>query len=203
LVTRLFLVRHGETEWNAAHRIQGQTDVPLNEQGLRQASAVAAYLAAESLTAVYASNLSRARQTAEAIAAVHGLPVHLAPELREVDFGEWEGLDEAAIAARFPEEYRLWREDSLRHRPPGGETIAALRARAAQVYDRVVAAHAGETVALVGHGGSIRALVLHAIGLPLEAYSRLRMRNAAVSLVEIGDRGPVLARFNHTCFLEE
>lgn len=199
--TRVFLVRHGETEWNASRRIQGQTDVPLSERGWQQAAAVAAYLSRVPLAAVYSSDLLRALQTAEAIASAHGIAACAEPGLRELHFGEWEGLDEVDLQARYPEEYRLWRADSLRQRPPGGEGIARLMARVAQVYDRVVAAHAGRCVAIVGHGGSIKALVVHALGAPLEAYTRLRLGNASVSLIEIGDRGPVLALYNETCFL--
>ncbi|MBI3947257.1 MAG: histidine phosphatase family protein [Armatimonadetes bacterium] len=199
--TRIFLVRHGETEWNVARRIQGQVDVPLNEGGRRQAECLAGALAGAALAAIYASDLSRAVETAEAIAAPHGLTVIREPALRELGFGKWEGLDESEVQARYPEAYRGWREDSLRHRPPGGETIPELRTRVAAVYRGVLRAHAGQSVLLVAHGGPIRVLVLHALDAPLGAYPRLRTRNASLSLIEVGKPGPVLRRYNHVCFL--
>lgn len=201
VATRVYLVRHGQTEWNAERRIQGQLDVPLSPVGHQQAESAADALAGEPLAAVYASDLRRAWETATPIAGRHGLPVIQAPALREAGFGEWEGLSETEIVARYPEEYRLWRSNSLLHRPPGGETIADLQRRAACLYERVLQEHAGQSVVLVGHGGSIRALVLYAIGAPLDAYPRLRMRNASITLIEVGDDGPVLALYDHVCFL--
>jgi len=201
LSTRVFLIRHGVTAWNTDRRIQGHRDIPLSEEGRRQAARVAEALAGEPLAAVYSSDLSRALQTGEVVAAPHGVPVIPEPDLREARFGEWEGLDEGQISAAYPEEYRLWREDSFLHRPPGGETIQETQARVAPVYERVLAAHAGQTVALVAHGGPIKALVLYAIGAPLAVYPRLRMRNASVSLIEVGERGPVLALYNQVCQL--
>lgn len=201
VATRVYLVRHGQTEWNAERRIQGQLDVPLSPVGHQQAECAADALAGEPLAAVYASDLRRAWETAAPIAGRHGLPVIQAPALREAGFGVWEGLSETEIVARYPEEYRLWRSNSLLHRPPGGETIEDLQRRAACLYERVLREHAGQSVVLVGHGGSIRALVLYAIGAPLDAYPRLRMRNASITLIEVGDRGPVLALYDHVCFL--
>ncbi len=201
MVTKILIIRHGETEWNAERRIQGHRDVPLNERGIRQAERAAAALAGEALAAVYSSDLLRATQTADALAAPRGLVVHPDAGLREAAFGAWEGLDEKQIRARYPEEYRLWRGNSLLHRPPGGEGIPEVQARAGAVYDRILSQHAGQSVAIVSHGGPIKALVLYAIGAPLDAYPTLRMRNASVSIVEIGRRGPVLALYDHVCGL--
>lgn len=198
--TRVFLIRHGQTDWNLTQRIQGHLDVPLNAEGIAQAAGAARYLESEPLTAVYSSDLHRAAQTAKAIAALHGLSIHLDSDLREARFGEWQGLDAAQIRARDPETYRLWRKNSFRHRPPGGETIQELTARVGAAYARVLAAHPGETVAIVSHGGPLKALVLYALNAPLEVYPQLQMRNAAVSLIEVGARGPVLARYNLICF---
>lgn len=201
VLTRIYLVRHGETEWNATRRIQGQLDIPLNARGREQVARVAAELASQPLTAVYASDLCRARDTAAAVAATHQLPVQTDADLRELHFGEWQGLDLVQLEARYPEQFHRWRQNSLRQRPPGGETIAELQARAAAAFARIVAAHQGETVAVAAHGGPLKALVLHLLGAPLEAYPRLRLHNASLSLIESGRRGPVLVQYNRADFL--
>ena len=108
----------------------------------------------------------------------------------------------AEVEERFPEAYRGWRENTLRNRPTGGERIEDLVRRAGEVFDRVVAAHAGQAVAIIGHGGCLRALVTHALGGELRTYPALRLSNASLSLIEIGKRGPVLALYNDTCYLE-
>ncbi|MDH7570477.1 MAG: histidine phosphatase family protein, partial [Armatimonadota bacterium] len=100
------------------------------------------------------------------------------------------------VQKRFPEAYARWRADSLRHRPPGGETIEALHQRAAAVFDRVLARHAGECVALVTHGGPIRILVLHALGAPLSSYPCLSLANASLTLIEVSPEGPLLTFYN-------
>src|SRR5437588_12029025 len=120
--TRLLLVRHAETTWNAGERIQGQQDSPLSARGGEQAERLAERLAAAPLAAIRSSDLLRARDTAEPVAARHGLEVSEDADLREVYAGAWEGMTTTEIRRDYPEEYWRWREDSLRHRPPGGET---------------------------------------------------------------------------------
>src|SRR5687768_17379924 len=126
--TQVVLIRHGETEWNRDQRIQGHLDVPLSERGLRQAERLAAWLAEEAPAAVLSSDLRRARVTAEVLAAGR-VPVVLEPRIREGRFGSFEGLTTAEIREAFPEEFRAWREDAVRHRPPGGETLEDLQER--------------------------------------------------------------------------
>ena len=102
-MTEILLARHGETDWNSGRRVQGHTDIPLNAAGVEQARALAEQLAGEPLTAVFSSDLSRALDTARAVAAVHGLEVTVDPRLREKNFGTWEGLTDVEIAERFPD----------------------------------------------------------------------------------------------------
>lgn len=150
----ILLVRHGETDWNVERRVQGQTDRPLNAAGRAQARALADRLAGEQLHAVYSSDLSRARETAELVAGRHGLDVVILPDLREKDFGSWEGLTEREIAMRFPEAR------------PGhwgdGETAVALAERVVRALGHIAAAHHGERVLVVSHGGPIRAALRRA-----------------------------------------
>lgn len=170
-MTELILVRHGETEWNATHRAQGQADIPLNEAGRRQAERVAEELSHRRVAAVYSSDLGRALDTARAIAKALDLTVEVDPDLREIDQGEWEGLETAAIGERWPE---LWGEARHYSRRPGGESPGEVRARCMQALHRIVAAHPDDPVVVVTHGGPIRWLSAEAAGLDDRGSARLR-----------------------------
>ena len=138
----LLLVRHGETEWNRTRRFQGHADPPLNETGQEQARALAAELAGEPLAFVYASDLARTRETAEIVAAPHGVPVVTEPDLREIDVGSWMGLTREEVDGRE------W----------DGETREAHSERVLGAIRRIAARHEGDTVLIVTHGGCIRRL---------------------------------------------
>jgi probable phosphoglycerate mutase len=155
-MTRLVLVRHGETDWNAEGRYQGQSDVPLNATGMAQAKALALRLSGERLDAIYTSDLARAAQTAEALAAETGAPIHREPRLREIDQGEWEGLLLTEIQARYAEEFRRRRLDPLGTRPPGGETVGQVRE------------YPSGTVAVVSHGLALALVKVHLAHLPVQ-----------------------------------
>lgn len=152
-MTKILLARHGETDWNRDRRVQGHTDVPLNAAGIEQAHALADELAAEPLVAVYSSDLGRARDTAAAVAARHGLPVSIDADLREKNFGSWEGLTDTEIAGRFPHAQRGGWGD--------GETTEAVAERVVAALTRIRATHPSGLVLVVSHGGPIRALLAH------------------------------------------
>jgi probable phosphoglycerate mutase len=161
MTTILYLVRHGETDWNATGRWQGHTDVPLNERGLQQARLLAQRLLDEGVRfdAIYSSDLTRAYQTAWEIGSLLKVAVQLWPPLREIDMGAWSGLTREEIHARYPDEYtRLERGEDIR-RGINGETKAAMRQRVTHSVEAMVAQHPEETLALVTHGGPVRALV--------------------------------------------
>jgi len=152
----LLLARHGETDWNREHRVQGQTDVGLNDAGREQAEALSERLADERLDAIVSSDLSRARETAEAVARRHGLEVVTDAALREKDFGSWEGLTDVEIAERFP--------DAARGRWGDGETTEDVAARVLPAMERIRARHRDGAVLVVSHGGAIR-VILDALGV--------------------------------------
>jgi len=149
----LLLARHGETDWNLAHRVQGHTDVPLNPAGLEQARALAERLAGERLVSVYSSDLVRARETAAAVARAQAVEVTVDPRLREKNFGSWEGLTDVEIVARFP--------DAVRGRWGDGETTEAVAERVIAVLERIRASHSAGPVLVVSHGGPLRAILDH------------------------------------------
>ena len=183
--TRIVLIRHGETAWNAERRLQGHIDIALNAQGVRQAEALADALAGERFDAIIASDLQRAHQTAQAVARRHGMQVSTDPFLRERCFGGFEGLLYAEIEARFPHQFKAWQArdiDSVM--PPGARAGETFR----QFYDRCVSAiashaerHPGQTLALVAHGGVLECAYRAALGLSLETARDFPVMNASIN----------------------
>ena len=162
-MTTLLLARHGETDWNSERRWQGHVDRPLNERGREQARALAAELAGRRIDAVYSSDLLRARETAEIVAAALGLEVRVDPGLREVDTGSWSGLVHSEIETSDPEGFRRWQEGGKGWE--SGESYEEMGARVVAAVLELAAAHPDETLLVVSHGGSIRACRAEAAGL--------------------------------------
>lgn len=190
-MTKVFLVRHGATDWNMEKRAQGHADIDLNEEGRKQAAAVATELTHEKLAAVYSSDLKRAFDTASAIAAPHGLEVIVDKDLREIDQGDWEGLTTDEIKRKWPD---LWGPNRHYNARPGGESPQQVKERSLAALARAVAAHPGddETIAVVSHGGTIRWLSAEALGYDDYRSRRIRgLGNGAVVSLDArldGDR---------------
>ncbi len=161
--TRILLARHGETEWNRVGRWQGHADPPLNDTGRRQAAALADMLEGDGISAIYSSDLRRARETARIVGARLGLEVTEDPALREIDVGSWSGLTRDEVRTRFPEGFARWVEGQIGH---DGETREELARRVVGAVDAVVLSHPGTSVLVVTHGGAIRAIRRHAAGEP-------------------------------------
>jgi len=197
----LYVVRHGQCESGPPGFLQGQTDSPLTEIGMRQAQAIGRRLANERICAVYSSDLSRARDTAAAIASRHDLPVRTTPLVRECCLGVAQGLTEAQFAERHPRECRLWRENPIENRPPGAEGFEEVIARCGRFLETVLDQHAdGTSVVMVGHVGSVNGTICAAFGLPVSFYLAMRPDNAGLSVLDIGERA-ILRLFNDTCHL--
>lgn len=179
--TRLIAVRHGETAWNVDTRIQGHIDIGLNATGLWQARRAGAALADEPIGVVYASDLSRAWQTAQAIAEPHGLAVQPEPRLRERAFGNMEGLSFAEIEATLPTQAKRWRERDPEFEPEGGESLLTFRDRVTGVAAELAARHPGELVVLVAHGGVMDVLYRAATRQGLQAPRTWQLGNAAIN----------------------
>jgi len=199
---KVFLIRHGETAWNEARRYQGSSDVPLNEAGREQARRLAHRLAGEPLSAVYASDLARASETARIIAAPHRLEVRIDADLRELDFGAWEGLAHEEAVARDGEQVAAWWEDPLSTAPPDGESLGAVLARTRNFLARIQAEHGDEeTLAVVSHVGPIKALLADALHLDLGWHWQIRLDRASVTTLAYYGRGAILLGCNDTCHL--
>lgn len=181
--TRFVLLRHGEAEGNRELRYLGATDAPLTTLGREQASQLAQAAVPLKPSAIYSSPLARAHDTARALAAATGLEVTDEPALREMDFGAWEGLTQAEVRAHDPRELAAW-EAGADIAPPAGESLEAVRLRVTACADRLAAQHSGDVVALVSHGGPIKALVCAALGLPVAGARRMWLDPASMCIVE-------------------
>jgi broad specificity phosphatase PhoE len=204
-MTRVLLIRHGETPWNREMRWQGHADVPLSDAGRRQAERLAEYLRRRlrPIDALYSSDLRRASETARALSAVLGLDLRLEPAWREIEVGRWTGYRREEIREKFADEWRRIAEGEDLPRG-GGETFTAFSARICAALDELRRRHDDATVAVVTHGGVIRAALLHALGLP---WMRLRevsaVANTAINEIAWRDSGWIVTERDHVAHLEE
>ncbi len=194
----LYLIRHGRTEWNAVWRIQGDLDIPLDDEGRRQAGAVAKALDAVPLCAVYASPMQRAVETASAVAVTHALPLQLDARLKERNWGAYQGMrrEEAALAHRAAE--AELRSDPRSARPPGGESFSELSQRAEAALREIAARHEG-SIAIVCHGGTIVAGLMSLLGLDSWPKVRFVIDNASISLLDVTPDGRVVTHYINRC----
>jgi probable phosphoglycerate mutase len=179
--THVIALRHGQTAYNATQRIQGHLDIGLDDTGRWQAGRLGAALADAGLAAVHSSDLARARDTAAAVAAASGLPLAVHAELRERHFGTFEGLSYAEIEARFPDDARRWRQREPGFGPGGGESLEVFSARCVATFTRLAQAHAGQTIAIVAHGGVLDCLYRAASGIGLQQPRTWVLANAAIN----------------------
>ena len=198
---RLILVRHGETMYNAQRRYTGQSDVPLNALGERQAATLGEYLATEHLDVIVTSDLERTRVTAEAIARYHGLPVQEDIDLRELAFGEWEGYTYDEVLARDAKLVAQWRADPTTYAPPGGETVSQLRDRCAHALRNWQTQYPEASVLWVTHGGLIGVLLCHVLGIDLKRRWQFRHDNASISEMHLSGDRVMIVRLNETAHL--
>lgn len=179
--TRIIAIRHGETAWNVDTRLQGHLDIALNTTGIWQAGRVAQALADEPIDAVYASDLLRAWQTANAIAHATEAPLLAHQGLRERGFGEFEGKTYAEIEATWPEASQLWRKREPHWAPPGGESLTTMRERILTTASTLAQQHIGGQIVLVAHGGVMDILYRLATGQELQAPRSWTLGNAAIN----------------------
>jgi probable phosphoglycerate mutase len=198
-MTQIVLVRHGQTEWNRVERFRGRFDVPLNEIGLAQAAATGRRIAAEwRPVAVYSSPLTRAVQTAEAVARHFDLPVQPELGLIDIDYGEWQGLTPDEARVRWPEIVEDWYHAPQRAHIPGGETVEQVRARGVATVRTRAARHTDQTIVLVGHTVINRAILLGIMGLNTDRFWRLRQDTCAINVFETEGDDFVLVSLNGT-----
>ena len=229
MATTLYLIRHGETVGSEIKRYKGSIDVPMSEQGIAQIKGVSSFIAARlqksesamqksylhdvhsalpqmsdnrpaKLSAVYCSDLSRAKNSAEIISEPYGLKPLVIPELRERNFGVWEGMTFNEIRELYPSEFDAWASNPLKHSPVNGESTEAVYERVLRAFDAVMGKHSAESpaahIAVVAHGGVNRIILCHLMGVPFENIFRIEQDPAAVNIIEFWERYPVIKLLN-------
>ncbi|MDD2553105.1 MAG: histidine phosphatase family protein [Desulfotomaculaceae bacterium] len=201
---RIYMIRHGETVWNVASKLQGHANVTLSDNGRRQAELLGRRLAGLKFDGFYASDLARAYETAGIIAQYHNNhDIKSLPELREINFGRWEGFSINEIQVLYPKEIKQWWKTPLRTRLPGGESLGDVVKRTVTVVKNIVESRSGGNVLLVTHGGVIRSVVGTVLGMDLNEHWRLRQDNACLNIIDFPewDKG-ILMLFNDLSHLE-
>jgi 2,3-bisphosphoglycerate-dependent phosphoglycerate mutase len=203
LSTRILAIRHGETAWNVDGRMQGHLDIPLNDTGRWQAHRLALAVSEESIAAIYSSDLLRALQTAESVAAGSGQKIEIEVDLRERCFGKFEGLTFREIDERWPAEAERWRLRDPDFTPEGGESLRVFYARCVDAITRLAAAHPGQTIALVAHGGVMDCFYRAATRVDLQAQRSWQLGNASINRLLYSEGGLSLVGWSDTFHLED
>jgi probable phosphoglycerate mutase len=201
--THIIAIRHGETDWNALGRYQGQTDIPLNEAGLVQAKQAAAFLRDKTIHAIYTSNLSRASQTALEIAQLRNEELGIIPELREQHYGVFQGLTGAQVKERWPDAHQKWHDRVPEFGPEGGETRNEFKERCINALKQVAMQHPGEVLAVVCHGGVLDCLYREAAKLPMDVTRTWSLENAAMNHLRYDENGFSLVDWGNISHLDQ
>ena len=201
-MTRVYLVRHGTTEWNKEEIFRGRLDCKLNETGQAEARALAGYFTAIPLQAIYSSPLSRAMGTAQPIAEAKGLRVIPEPDFIDLDFGEWQGLPLKEVGERYSDLYRLWQEHPEAIHFPGGENLAQVRARAWEGLQKILRDNPEGNVLILSHRVVTKILLCAVLGLENSYFWKIRQDTTAVNCFEYNRGSFVASLINDTCHLK-
>lgn len=201
-MSKLLLVRHGDTELNSAQRYWGQSDVKLSAAGLRQAERLRDRLAKQKVDAIYSSDLQRALVTAKIIASRHGLEVITCVELREINFGDAEGLTFDEISQLFPKVTKMWLERNPGLQYPGGERVDEFNKRVSKFLGRLDKHTAEETILIVAHSGVLRTLICYLLGIELKHRWQFRLELASLTILETYPQGAILSLLNDLSHLD-
>lgn len=200
-MTRVYLVRHGETEWNSISKIQGRTDTELSDAGIKQAKLLAGRLAGENIDFIYSSSLKRALKTAEIIAEYKRCTVVKSDEYHEICLGPWEGMTINEIKEKYGEHFRVYKEDPANFKLPGAETFMELMERTYGAIRDIVSSHKGSNILVVSHGTAIKAAIIKILGIDIINYSKFRIENASISIIDFQEdmpEKPVILCLNDT-----
>ena len=205
MTTSILLIRHGETESNALGmqgRHMGWLDDELNSTGLKQAESVALRLAKVPISAIYSSSSARALHTAQIMGKSHGLKPVSTPDLREINYGDWEGRKRGEMRDKYPEIHRQFQIDPMLVTIPGGESFKQVTQRVISVFNDATGENEGKTLALVSHSFPLKILVVYALGEPYFIWNRFGIGNASISIIQVNDGVPRLITLNDRAHLE-
>jgi broad specificity phosphatase PhoE len=200
-MTTLYLIRHGQTDWNEKQIFRGRADVPLNGRGRKGAEALSRHLEGVRAVECYSSPLSRARETAEILVRPHSIDIKIEDGVIDVDYGEWQGQGNADVERSFAETYRRWRERPHHTKFPDGESLSIVRKRSLATLERIRAAHPDDVVFVVSHRVVTKVIMCAELGLGNAAFWRIRQDNCAYNIIELNQTGAVVAVMNDTCHM--
>lgn len=202
-MTKLYLIRHGLSEWNEIRKVQGQTNTNLTKQGIDQAKMLANMLMDENIDIIYTSDLNRATDTAKIIAKKINKPLIQSEFLREIKFGIWEGLTTFEIQDKYKDEYLIWNKDPDKLILEGAETLEVVKERVINWINPIILENKGKNIAFVSHGTTLKVLMLSLLDIPLCHYRNFTISNVGLSVVECRDFNNVLTKLNDVSHLKE
>lgn len=205
MLKTLYLIRHGETEWNDQWRLQGQRDIPLSSKGILQAKKAAESLQNKDIDVIYCSDLSRAVQTAEIISAGRKggeIQVYKTKKLREISFGDWEGKKFEEISQQEKEHYLRWLQDPVSCAVPGGESMDAVKQRVMHFVEGILKNN-DKNIMVVSHGGPVKIMISQVLNMDPAHLSRLVVSPASISIIQYYKTDPYLVLFNEVCHLKD
>lgn len=201
-MTRIYLVRHGQTAWNKEEIFRGRTDVPLNETGLREAQLAGDYFREMEVHAIYSSPLLRAWETAQKIAEVQRLEVRSLQGIIDMCFGEWEGQSLKDVQEKDGQRFQQWKDEPHLVKIPGGETLDEVRDRAMAVLEKTIQSHSGKTVLFVSHRVVNKVILCSILGLDNSHFWQIGQDTTAINLIQHRDGKYVLSLLNEACHLK-
>ena len=201
-MTRVYLVRHGTTEWNKEEIFRGRVDCKLNDTGREEARVLEEYFRDVTIDSIYTSPFIRAVETAQAVALSKGLTVKPDPAFIDMDYGEWQGLPLEEVKIKYPDLYRLWQERPQEVTFPGGENLARVRARAWEGFERVAQGNPGRIVLVVSHRVVTKVLICAALGLDDSHFWQIKQDTTAVNCFEYTGKNFITSLINDTCHMK-
>lgn len=200
---KVYLVRHGQTDWNLEGRTQGSKDSNLTALGIKQVETLEGYFKHVQLDRIYSSPLKRAHSTAQVVARSKQLDCILDSRLAEMNFGKWEGLTRGEIQSTYPDISKTWMKEPHLAIIPDGETMEIAQKRIVEFVDDKIIDGSKDTILIVSHGIIIRLLLLNILSMDLKHYYKLKQNNCSINLIEFGERGPALVKYNDTCHIDK
>ena len=198
MLTRLYLLRHGETDWNQKSIFQGQTDIDLNKKGRDQANKTTEIFRGLELDQIYSSDLKRAKNTALMIARDKSLKVRENKQLREMSFGDWEGLSFAEIKAKYADQAASWQQDPINNSPPAGEKLLDFKLRINDFFEKIISSHQGDKILVVTHGGVIKVYLTAILSIKTEKFWQFQIDNCSLTELKFYDQDIILSKLNFT-----
>ncbi len=203
MLVKLFLIRHGQSEWNKLNMIQGQKNTILTDLGKEQALSLGNRLINEDIDIIYTSDLSRAYTTAKIISDIIHKPLVASELLREINFGPWEGLSIEEIQKKYNFEYSIWLKEPQSLNMKGAETLQILQERVMKYINYIIDENKGKNIAVVSHGATLKALILGLLDIDISHYKNISLKNVSLSIIEFRDYNRVLTSLNDISHLKE